>query len=178
MIGALVAAGVAMVVPGLTAAPAPLQELAVEPSPENVTASQLGGAWVIDEPLAERLLGAEGATTRVRAATFRPDATVVERIPGRLVEFFGEHRIYQAGILTGLAQEAPYVLIEMNGGPRLLFFRDVDGISMAETESFNLFVARAAAREDDLLFVGGDSGDEPFAPFRRHVSERAPNRAR
>lgn len=146
-------------------------ELKITPEKENVVASRLIGSWEMDAKLTIRLRGelsrSGGESLRLRTFIFKSDASIVEKIPERYEKFLSEKRIYLAGIMSGAGTEYPFILIEHNGNPHLVYFRERDGDPLGDGESFNLFIARAKETKNDLLFIGGDFNNQPFDAYHR-----------
>ena len=142
--------------------------LRVRPEPQNVVASRLEGLWTPDAALCERL----GVRVPKDTYEFASDASIAERVPDTYAEFLGQKRLYQAGVVTirsgaDRVEKYPYVLIENDGNPHLITFRERDGDAMGDAESSLLTAVPAKERKDDLLFLGGDFNNEPFRAYRR-----------
>ncbi len=152
---------------GLLTAQTPLQ---VQPDPENVVASRLAGTWRADAALGERL----GKKARVDLLVFQVDPQVAARIPAKFHEPLQKMRIFLAGTMTLRGKEHPFLLTETHGNPHLIWFRERGGDPMGDAESFNLMLAPGATPEQDLLFVGGDFNNQPFAPYGRAAAAAAP----
>jgi hypothetical protein len=50
--------------------------------------------------------------------------------------------------------------------------RERNGDPHGDGESFNVMLARGKEEQQDLLFVGGDSNNQPFSAYRRVVAEK------
>ena len=137
-------------------------QLRVEPDKENVVASRLEGQWVADAELTKRLGGRGPAQV-----AFKSDATVTAKIPAKYDVFLKDKRIYMAGTMVVQGKVSPFILIEHNGNPHIVFFRDRNGEPLGDEESSIVMLAAAKDRRDDLLFMGGDFNNEPFAAYRR-----------
>ena len=56
-----------------------------------------------------------------------------------------------------------FVLNSLSGNPPLIYWED----DMTDTESFNMMLARADDRNNDLLFIGGDFNNKDFTAWSR-----------
>lgn len=144
--------------------------LKVEAEPQNVVASRLVGSWRADDALCQRL------GTKAPAATlaFRSDESWLGNIPARMQNRLKDRRIYWAGTMTLRGTDYPSLLIEIHGNPHVVYFRERDGNPMGDTESFNLALAPGAKSEQDLLLVGGDFNNQPFAAYARDPAPARP----
>jgi len=152
-------------------------ELKVESDKENVVASRIEGSWCKDASLSERLTGNKLAEEQTKPAiSFKSDATVLDKLPLKVEEFLKAKKIYMAGICTfhrgDKNQEQPFLLIENHGNPHVVWFRERNGELYGDAESFNVSLAPADKKENDLLLIGGDFNNESFKPFRRVIEEK------
>jgi len=137
-------------------------ELQVRSDKENVVASRLVGQWEPDAELTKRLGGnAEGTIA------FKSDSTVATKIPAKYEKFLKDKPIFLAGTLTLRGKDQPFVLIEMKGNPYVVWFRERDGDPLGDAESFNVMLPVAKETANDLLFIGGDFNNQPFAAYKR-----------
>lgn len=144
----------------------------VEPDKENVVASRLEGAWRPHVELTKRLTGrsdprgAEGISAGI---SFKSDPSVAENLPDKYVTALAERhaRIYMAGKMSLEGKDLPFFLISMSGNPHVLFFLQRDGDPFGNGESFNVMLAPAKEKDNDLLFTGGDFNNEPFRAYER-----------
>ena len=149
--------------------------LKVEPDKENVVASRLEGLWKPHEELSLRLAGRVGRGQY----EFRSDPKVAYLIPEKYHEKLKGKQIYMAGYMhrlepAGRTQPEPFILIEYLGNARVIYFRDEGGEAMGGAESFNVMLAVAKDRENDLLFIGGDFNNQPFSAFERADTRQLP----
>ena len=154
-------------------------EIKVEPDKENVVASRLEGRWQVDPALTKRLTGRERAIPAEGAAegtlSFHSNPAVAAKIPAKYGEFLAKKRVYMAGTLRisgGKVQEFPFLLIENRGNPHVVIFRERDGNPLGDAESFNVMLAVAKEKVNDLLFTGGDFNNEPFSAYTRVPVEK------
>ncbi|MBW3542659.1 MAG: hypothetical protein KY476_20540 [Planctomycetes bacterium] len=141
----------------------------VEPDKENVVASRLEGDWRIDAALTKRLTEGERAGAW-SVVSFTSDPGVVAKIAAKYERALTNKRVYLAGTLTlkgGKPREHPFLLVENSGNPHVVYFRERDGDPLGDTESFNVMLASAKERENDLLFIGGDFNNQPFSAYAR-----------
>lgn len=156
-------------------------ELKVEADKENVVASRLEGSWCKDASLSERLNGkklAEQSTQPV--ISFKSDPAMLSKLPVKFEQFLKDKKIYMAGICTfhrEKDEEHIFLLIEHRGNPHVVWFKEKDGDPNGHPESWNVSVAPANDKENDLLLIGGDFNNESFKPFRR-VKEAQPEAAK
>lgn len=145
--------------------------LRVEPDKENVVASRLEGKWKLNAELTARLFDAQRAESMSKDSyEFRPDPTVAATVPEKYSEFFKDKQVYMAGTFKssrGGGQEQPFILVSHKGNPHLVYFRPKGEDPMGDAESFNLVIVPAKDRANDLLFVGGDFNNQPFAAYDR-----------
>lgn len=139
--------------------------LKIEPEKNHVVANTLVGQWQLDTGLTGRL-GKKGGLETVE---FREDASVVAKVPDRIAKKLRGHRIYTAGTMVKKGKEHAFLLITFAGNPTVLWFRERGGDPMGDTESWIVSAARARARQADVLFVGGDMDNQPFAAYTRKV---------
>lgn len=159
-----------LLLPALLAAAPWIGPFRVEPNQQNVVASRLVGTWEPDLALAERL-GVSPAD-RIR---FESDPEIAAKIPERYAKPLADRQIFLAGTMTRTTpaeagpsiQRYPFILLTMEGNPHLVYFRERKGDPMGDAESFNLSVIPAKDTANDLLFIGGDSNNQPFAAFHR-----------
>lgn len=146
--------------------------LEVKPDKENVVASRLCGKWLIEPKLSQRLtarvVDRESPSGNIE---FTSDPAVAGKLPEKYLEFLKDKRIYMAGTMKLERKDHPFILIEHSGNPHVVWFRERDGDPMGDEESFNVMLAVAKNRTDDLLFTGGDFNNQPFSAFER--AERA-----
>lgn len=160
---------VVSVVAALAASGVVFAGLQVKRDKENVVASRLEGKWAVHPELNLRLTGrpvARGESVANRAE-FAVDDAVAARIPERYDRFFTDKAVYLAGTMTLLGKKYPFVVISHRGNPHVVYFRERGGDPMGDTESFNVMLAVAKNRRNDLLFIGGDFNNQPFAAFQR-----------
>jgi hypothetical protein len=137
--------------------------LEVRPDPQNVVASSLLGSWKRDAALQQRL----GNKTGVEQLEFRDDATIVAKVPEAIAAKLRVHRIYLAGVMVLRGKEQPFLLTELAGNPTVVWFRERGGDPLGDAESFTVMLARAEAKPEDLLFVGGDFNNQSFSAYTR-----------
>lgn len=146
-------------------------ELKVAPDKENVVASRLVGDWDRDATLTKRLTGNEkSASPEVR---FTSDPNVASKLPMKFEKFFANKRIFLSGVLTfggDKPHDHPFVLIENSGNPHVVWFRERGGDPLGDAESFNVMLAPGKEPQNDLLFIGGDFNNQPFAAFTRRAT--------
>ena len=142
-------------------------ELRVEPEKENVVSSRLEGRWQINEAISNRL--STKLTDRYQDNTmeFHVDEKIVSKIPENFSKFMADKTIYTAGMAKWGEKEYPFILIEHNGNPHIVCFRERNGDPMGDAESFNVMLAVAEKTSNDLLFVGGDFNNQPFLALER-----------
>lgn len=142
--------------------------LVVTPDKENVVASRLAGKWAVERKLTARLGGRLGGEIDLQAAVeFTNDPTVAHKIPEKYEDFLKPKRIYMAGTMKMKAKACPFLLIELKGNPHVIIFRERDGDPMGDAESFNVMLAVAKDKANDLLFIGGDVKEQPFSAYER-----------
>jgi hypothetical protein len=148
----------------------------VKANKENVVAGRLEGRWHPQIPLTKRLLGEryqpEPATSS-SYISFSAEPSVVQKIPAKYKKFLKDKTIYMAGIMTRWGKDYPFILIELFGNPHIVYFREREGDPMGDTESFIVMLASAKDKPNDLLFIGGDFNNQPFAAYERKQKKSA-----
>lgn len=131
------------------------------PNDQNVVASAIEGIWQPDGEM----------DNKIKEVSFKKDISILDILPKKYYEYLKGKPIYFAGQLTfkrGVKKHKfPCVLITHHGNPHIVFFRDRDGETLGDAESFNLFIARKRDKKDDILFIGGDFNGEPFVSYKR-----------
>jgi len=152
-------------------------ELKVEPDKENVVASRLEGTWQSQMDLTKRLTGKvetpPGELPFKGELSFKSDPSVAEMVPEQYAKFFAEQKkkIYLAGYLKFDGQDHPFVVTQIHGNPHVIVWLEKNGDPFGNGESFNVMLAVAKDKQNDLLFVGGDFNNQPFSAFERVKSE-------
>ncbi len=143
--------------------------LKVNNEKQNVVSGRLEGKWQPQVPLTKRLVGDvfQPSTSTPDDVSFRTEQSVVQTIPEKYEEFLKETTIYMAGIMTRHNKDYPFILIELFGNPHIVYFRERDADPMGDAESFNVMLASAKDKTNDLLFIGGDFSNEPFSAYQR-----------
>ncbi len=145
--------------------------LRVEPDKENVVAGRLEGKWKLNAELTARLFDAKTAESMAKNSyEFRSDPTVAAKIPEKYNDFLKDKQVYMAGTFKsgrGDGQERPFLLVSHKGNPHLVYFRPTRDDPLGDAESFNLVIVPAKDKANDLLFVGGDFNNQPFAAYDR-----------
>ncbi len=137
---------------------------------QNVVAGRLEGRWHPQIPLTKRLLGERyqpEPTTSSSYISFSAEPSVVQKIPAKYEKFLKDKTIYMAGIMTRWGKDYPFILIELFGNPHIVYFREREGDPMGDAESFNVMLAPAKDKANDLFFTGGDFNNQPFAAYER-----------
>ena len=135
----------------------------VEPD-GNILAGRLAGAWMPDPALAPSFGNGHPPYPGLQ---FRDDARVPALVDSRYQAFVSRKRIHGAGFLTLAANACPFLLIEHNGNPYLLYFRKDARGRTTEAEGHHLLLVPARDPAGDLLFVGGIGAGDPFHAYRR-----------
>jgi hypothetical protein len=78
-----------------------------------------------------------------------------------------------AGIMTRHNKDYPFILTQLFGSPHIVYFRERDGDPMGDSESFNVMLAPAENKTNDLLFIGGDFNNQPFKAYERKQKSNA-----
>jgi hypothetical protein len=157
----------------LTATAVLAAELRVQPNKENVVASRLEGTWQPHPALTQRLTGrppkpkGPGGEEPAGILRFEVDPAVAATVPEKYHRHLADKPIFLAGTLAMRGKAHPFILIELNGNPHVLYFRERGGDPMGDGESFNLILAPAKERAMDLLFIGGDFNNQPFSAYER-----------
>jgi hypothetical protein len=140
---------------------------------ENVVASSLEGKWRPNAELTKRLVGRSGPERpagvyiEFETVEFASDDSVAATVPQAYEKFLKDKTIYMSGTMTLRARKYPFLLISRSGNPHVVYFRERDGVAMGDAESFNVMLAPAKDRRNDLLFLGGDFNNQPFSAFER-----------
>jgi len=137
-------------------------DLKVEPDKDNVVSSRLEGGWEVNSIISTQL-----GRNRGGAIEFRSNSSIVAKVPQKYEEFLQDRTIYMAGIFTMRGNEYPFLLIQHKGNPHIVYFRNKNGDSFGDAESFNVMLAPAKETANDLLFIGGDFNNQPFTAYER-----------
>jgi len=138
--------------------------LEVKKDKENVVSSRLIGTWKTNKELTKRLYGRDKVEITV---SFKEDKEVAKKIPEKYAKFLKGKQIYLAGYMIRNGKEYPFILSDYSGNPYIFFFMERNGDPMGNGESFNVVITPAEKTENDLLFIGGDFNNQPFAAFDR-----------
>jgi hypothetical protein len=151
--------------------------IARQPPPQatehNVVASRLAGSWKLDPGLTERL---RGEVTGPGTMVFVADSDVKAKVPAKFLDAAKREgiaiEIRLAGYLEMGGIKHPFILATFHGNPHVFYFRERGGDPFGDSESFNVMLAPAKERKNDLLFVGGDFNNQPFRAYARADSEK------
>ncbi|MCI0358330.1 MAG: hypothetical protein L0211_07600 [Planctomycetaceae bacterium] len=140
---------------------------------QNVVASRLAGSWKLEPALTERLTGK--ATALDTTLVFVADPEVKKKVPARFIEAAKKEgitiEVRMAGYLEIRGAKYPFILAAFQGNPHVFYFRERGGDPFGDSESFNVMLAPAKDRKNDLLFVGGDFNNQPFSAYSRAKSQ-------
>lgn len=142
-------------------------DLKVQPDKENVVASRLEGNWTASAKLTERLTGK--ASAAIAPISFKSDPSIAAKVPEEYAKFFAERRmqVYLAGYAHFRGKNHPFVLTQLRGNPHVFFWMEKDDDPFGNGTSFNVMLAVAKDRQDDLLFIGGDFNNQSFSALER-----------
>lgn len=162
-----------MIAAALTAGAANLE---VKPDKQNVVASRLEGTWQANEALTKRLIGdsKKRSESPRGVLTFKSDPAILQQLPVKYEKFLKDKQIYMAGIMEVNGERHPFLLIELKGNPHIVWFRDIGGEPMDDSESFIVMFASAADKKNDILLIGGDFNNEPFRAYERKPADEKP----
>lgn len=142
--------------------------LGVKADKDNVVGSRLEGRWRCEDALTKRLTARNKPRGNI---AFKSDPKVAHEIPEKYETFLAKKQIYMSGIMTSRGKSHPFVLIEHKGNPHVVYFRERDGDPMGDAESFNVMLAVARNKQNDLLFIGGDFNNQPFSAYEREKED-------
>ena len=145
-------------------------ELVIQPNKENVVASRLAGEWRFDAELSERLISDKLQLLNADALgqiSFQNRPEITQAIPKKYEEWLGDKQIYMAGLMGFGGTDYPFILLNHNGNPHVVFFQERDGDPMGDSESFNVMLAPASDGANDILLLGSDFNNQPFMAFQR-----------
>lgn len=134
----------------------------LKPDKDNVVASRLEGVWILDEMETHRI----GGSKDVRGYAFVRDEKIASKIPERHKELLADD-LYLCGTVQVGTVTSPFVLTTAHGNPRVIVFHEVAGDAFGRVEAFNVMLCPAMERNKDMLYVGGEKNDRPFACFVR-----------
>ena len=140
------------------------------PDNENVVGTQLAGDWKLDVNLTAQLCN-DCLDWEVTSVSFTDNPSIVDMLSEEdclwLNDGFGQ--LFMAGEMTfTMEQETlthPYVLTTWRGNPHIVYWRYDE--ERYDRERFNLMIARAEDKNNDMLFVGGDFNDPDFIALTR-----------
>jgi hypothetical protein len=157
----------ALLVACLAMTSAPFQ---VKADKENVVSSRLEGKWRPQAALTKRLTGKSKSPQGEAPSgslSFKSVPSVAQKIPTKYKKFLQNKQIYMAGMMSRRGKANPFILIEHRGNPHIVYFRERGGDPMGDAESFNVILAVAKDKANDLLFIGGDFNNQPFSAYER-----------
>ena len=142
------------------------------PDTENVVGTQLVGDWTINLDLTNQLWPDYMGWVEVTGVSFTNNPEIVDTLPEDDCDswmndfqlFLSGEMIFKLGNNTDPEPVSyPFVLSSLSGNPPLIYWED----DMTDTESFNMMLARADDRNNDLLFIGGDFNNKDFTAWSR-----------
>jgi hypothetical protein len=138
----------------------------------NVVSSRIEGDWVVNADLSAVLSGKgvmEGVRGKKLKISFRKDHSIIKDLPLRYYRHLKDKKIYTCGFMTIGGKTYPFYLTHITGNPHILYFRKRKGVPMGDSESFNVMLAVAKDKANDMLFIGGDFNNQPFTAYKRPV---------
>ncbi len=149
------------------------RQLPPQATEQNVVASRLAGAWKLEPGLTERL---RGDVTGPGTMVFVADSDVKAKVPAKFLDAAKREGITidirLAGYMEMGGTKHPFILATFHGNPHIFYFRERGGDPFGDSESFNVMLAPAKDRKNDLLFIGGDFNNQPFRAYARADSEK------
>ncbi len=145
-------------------------QLKVESDKLNVVANYLEGDWKPLPELSKRLFGRErgGPIGAFDVISFQSEPRVLQRLPAKLAEKLKNERVYFAGYMRlDDKKEYPFFLLTFHGNPYIVYFIPKGDDHFSNAESFNVFVAVAKERDNDILLLGSESIPRPFSAYER-----------
>ncbi|MEM6502460.1 MAG: hypothetical protein AAF685_11545 [Cyanobacteria bacterium P01_C01_bin.89] len=141
--------------------------LEVTTEPENIVSSRLEGRWEISL-FVSSFLGRNLPTRTRPIIKFTSDNSIVDQLPQSYRdEILVDRTIYMAGKMAVEGDIYPFVLIELQGNPHMIFFEEQNGDPFGRAESLNVMLVPGEEEEQDLLFIGGDFNNQQFIGFVR-----------
>ena len=141
----------------------------------NVVSSRIEGDWVINKELSAVLSGKdvmEGVRGKKLKISFRKDHSIIKDLPLGYYRHLKDKKIYTCGFMNMGGKTYPFYLTHITGNPHILYFRERKGVPMGDSESFNVMLAVAKEKANDMLFVGGDFNNQPFTAYKRPVQKQ------
>lgn len=135
----------------------------------NVLSQRLEGKWVADESLGGRM----GKKPPVAAIEFVDDPAVASKVPARFTLLAKQMglKCYMSGIVKFVTSEQekeyPFIATSVFGNPSIIRFGPRGNDPMGDTESNLIMIGAAKDKKNDILFLGGDFFNEPFAAYKR-----------
>ena len=143
---------------------AALAAVPIQPDKDNVVGSRLAGTWRLHADLTTRL---RGKASRAAVVTFQVSSASSIMLRPAYEKFLAKKTVFVSGTMTKGGKDYPFILSEYKGNPHVFYFREKDGDPMGDGESFNVMLAVARDTKNDLLFIGGDFNNQPFAAYER-----------
>lgn len=107
---------------------------------------------------------------------FVADSDVKAKVPAKFLDAAKREGITidirLAGYMEMGGTKHPFILATFHGNPHIFYFRERGGDPFGDSESFNVMLAPAKDRKNDLLFIGGDFNNQPFRAYARADSEK------
>jgi hypothetical protein len=142
------------------------------PTTVNVVGTQLAGDWTINLDLTNQLWPYYLGWVEVTGISFTNNQEIGDIVPkdewdswmNDLLLFLSGEMTFKLGNTTDPEPVSyPFVLSSLSRNPHLIYWED----DMTDTKSFNLMLARADDRNNDLLFIGGDFNNQAFTAWIR-----------
>ena len=144
-----------------------LKAITIKEDDENVVATCLAGNWTLLDKLTKRLMEDPSPFD----ISFKIDNEVANKLPKKWNNYFSNKTVYLTGWITLDGKKIPFLLSTNRGNPHIFYFKDRGNQPMSNIESFNIFVAKAEKKENDILFIGGDFNNTPFMALERAPEE-------
>lgn len=140
------------------------KELQVDYTDDNLAARHIAGVWGPDADLNVRLGMTNTAWKRVE---FERNDRIVILIPDKFSIPLQRFRIFLAGWMRFEDRSCPFVLISYQGNPTIMYFLEEQKGVFNDARSINVFLAPAADRKQDVLYLAFGKDNDKLNAFKR-----------
>lgn len=136
---------------------------------EDSLATRLTGNWAIDAELTKRLGGDAG----VQRIEFAETGRMPAGLEGEAFAELRDKRIRGAGVVRDGRQEHPYLLVTAADGTTTIVAYTLDARqNPSDWKSIQMVLVEGSRTENDLLFLGSQRGNPPYAVLQRAAHHR------
>jgi len=140
-------------------------ECVFQDDPENVVSTQLEGSWGFNQDIS-LVLSPWSNDLNIKEVKFYKNETVLDVLPSWACDYI--EIVYFMGEMTNVYKDDttevyPFLLTNISGNPHIVYYL----LEYDDGESFNVMMARAENKIEDMLFIGGDFNNQGFTAWKR-----------